>query len=152
MNKVAWLIIRFDIVLTGLIGTLVLTSFWHILGGAVPYKQAGYIYSQYFTSCFSFIFAVAYFALSLALGWIKESLYNSCYPQGLVQRALLIALGMILPLPITFFIEVSLDPTSHNLIPFEILVYWLPAFNLALAGAYIGSTIKNRQAGMRNKR
>jgi hypothetical protein len=151
MNKVAWLIIRFD-VLTGLIGTLVLTFLWHIFGLADPYTKVSYIYSHYFWSCLSFIFAAAYFALSLALGWLKESLYNSCYPQGLVQRALLIALGMILPLPITFFIEVSLDPTSHNLIPFEILLYWLPAFNLALAGAYIGGIIKQRQAGMRNER
>jgi hypothetical protein len=45
---------------------------------------------------------------------------------------------MMLPLPIAFGIEVRSDPTSHNLIPFEVLLYWLPAFGLALLGGYCG--------------
>jgi len=57
----------------------------------------------------------------------------------------LIALGMILPLPIKVFIEVSLDPTNHNLLGVEVLICWLPAFTLALAGASIGSTFKHHK-------
>ena len=47
---------------------------------------------------------------------------------------------MMLPLPIAFGIEVSLSPTSHNLFPFEVLLYWLPAFGLALLGSYLGAS------------
>jgi hypothetical protein len=52
--------------------------------------------------------------------------------------------GVMLPLPIAAVIEVIVDPTNHNLIPFEIILYWLPAFALAWAGAFFGSAMRKQ--------
>jgi hypothetical protein len=135
-QKRAWLFPALS-VLAGLVGTIVLTALWHLLGGASPPTQAGYDYTQYFTTCLSWLFAAAYFVLSIALG-------------GTVRRGWPVALGMILPLPIAFGIEVASDPTSHNLVPFEVLLYWLPAFGLALLGGYLGRIIAVRLAQRKN--
>ncbi len=129
-QKEAWLRTGFG-VLAGLLGTVVLASLWHLFGGAAPPKEADYVYTQYFTSCLGWVFAAVYLALSIVLGWI-------------LRRVGAVALGMMLPLPIAFGIEVSLDQTSHNLIPFEMLLVWLPAFSLALLGAYLGKTMAVR--------
>lgn len=62
----------------------------------------------------------------------------------------LVVLGMMLPLPIAVGIEISLDPTSHNLIPLEVAMYWFPAFGLALLGGYLGKLIADRFARKEN--
>lgn len=129
-QKEAWVRTGFG-ALAGLVGTVALASLWHLFGAASP-KEADYVYTQYFTSCLGLGFAAAYFGLGFVLGWI-------------VQRVAVVALGMILPLPIAFLIEVTLDRTSHNLIPFEILLVWLPAFSLALLGAYLGRTAEQKR-------
>lgn len=111
--------------LVGLLGSVGLAVFWHLIVGTAKPRQAGYLYTQYFTDCLSLLFAAVYFLLSIALGWT-------------VRRPLLVAAGMILPLPIALAIETVLDPTSHNLLPFEVILYWLPAFGIALLGAFLG--------------
>ena len=121
--------------LAGLAGSVALAALWHLFGGAAPRTQEGYDYTQYFTSCLSWPFAAAYFVLSFVLGWA-------------VRRGWPVALGMMLPLPIAFGIEVASDPTSHNLIPFEMLLYWLPAFGLALLGGYLGEITAARLTRM----
>jgi hypothetical protein len=121
-------------VLVGLVGTIALTTLWHlfVFGDASPPRDArSYAYTQYFTNCLSLPFAAAYFVLSIALGWT-------------VRRGWPVALGMILPLPIAVQIEAAADPTNHNLLPFEVLFYWLPAFGLALLGGYLGKIIRDK--------
>jgi len=122
-------------VLAGLAGVVVLAALWHLLGGAAPPRQENYEYSGYFLGCLSWPFAAAYFALSIALGW------------G-VRRGWPVALGMVLPLPIAMGIEMASNPTSHNLMPFEVLLYWLPAFGLAFLGAHLGERLATRFAPM----
>jgi hypothetical protein len=117
--------------LAGLASTIALAALWHLFGGAWPPTQAGYRYTEYFTACLTWPFAAAYFILSIALGWT-------------VRRRWPVALGMMLPLPLAFVIEVVSDPTSHNLVPLEVLLYWLPALGLALLGGYLGEIIAAR--------
>lgn len=135
-QKRTWLLSAF-VVLTGLVGTIALAVLWHLFGGASPPTQAGYDFTQYFTTCLSWLFAVAYLVISIALG-------------AAVRRGWPVALGMMLPLPIAFGIEVASDPTSHNLVPFEVLLYWLPAFGLALLGGYLGKIMAVRFARRKN--
>jgi len=54
----------------------------------------------------------------------------------------LVALGMILPMPIGFIAEVIVDPTSHNLIPFEVIGGWIPGFIIALCAIGLGRFIQ----------
>jgi len=122
--------------IAGLAGTGASAAFWHLFGAAAPPTQDSYAYSHYFTSCLSWSFVAAYFGLSFILGW------------GL-RRAWPLAVGMMLPLPIAFGVEVASDPTSHNLFPFEVLLYWLPAFGLALLGGYLGTMVASRLAPMK---
>jgi len=60
----------------------------------------------------------------------------------LTNRKLPVAFGLILPFPIALWIEISRDPTSHNLFPFEIILGWIPAFLVALLAAYVGARIR----------
>ena len=120
--------------LAGLASSVSLAALWHLFGFVSPPTQgAGYQFTEYFTSCIGWSFAVPYALVSLTLGWISQSKWP-------------VALGMILPLPIAFAIEIELDPTSHNLIPFEIILFWFPAFVVAYGGAYCGQLIRARSA------
>jgi hypothetical protein len=60
-----------------------------------------------------------------------------------------VAAGMLLPLPVATAIEIARDPTGHNLLPLEIILYWIPVFALALLGAYLGRQLatRHRHAG-----
>jgi hypothetical protein len=53
---------------------------------------------------------------------------------------------MMLPWPIDCSIKMHLDPTSHNMFPFESIFAWLPAFLLALLGAYARRKLATRFA------
>ena len=131
MNKKIWYIAL--VVLASLACSIALASLWHLFGFASPPTQSGYPFSQYLTGCISWPFVGVFALVSITLGWFSRSLWP-------------VSLGMILPLPIASAIEVIQDPTSHNLIPFEVLLYWLPAFVIAFCGAYCGRQLQSRFA------
>jgi hypothetical protein len=58
------------------------------------------------------------------------------------QKWLMIGLSLIIFLPLNAIIDLVISPTSHNLLPFELLMYiaffWAPA----VAGAFLGSRIR----------
>jgi hypothetical protein len=114
----------------GLASAMALTLACHALGLASPPRQHGYPLSQYLSGCVGIGFALVY-ALAAALFGFAG------------MRRVPIALGMMAPLPIALGIEVIRDPTSHNLLPFEIVLYWLPAFGVAFAGATVGRQLCN---------
>jgi hypothetical protein len=118
-------------VLASLACSIVLAALWHLLGFALLPTQSGYPFTQYFTCCIDWPFVIAFALVSIALGWISRSLWP-------------VVCGMVLPLPIAFGIEVIQDPTSHNLIPFEIIIYWIPAFVVAFCGTYCGRLLQAR--------
>ena len=115
----------------GLAGSVALAVVWHYFGLDPPPDQESYLYTQYFTGNIGWAYVGLYALVSLVLGWLTRLIWP-------------VALGMILPLPFGVLIEVLQDPTSHNLIPFEIILYWLPAFAIAYGGAYCGQLIRAR--------
>lgn len=119
------------VTLTGLGGTILLATIWHLLGLASDPTEEGYALTSFFLTCISWPFVAVYALAALGFGWIA-------------QQARFVALGMILPLPMALLVEVALDPTSHNLFPFEILLYWLPAFVVAWLGASGGRRLRER--------
>ena len=140
-------------VLAGFAGSVSLVTLWHLLRFASPptYQssiQAGYDFTQYFIDCIGWSFVVAYSVVGLILGWMVHGKLPAGLgmigrlPIALAIEVLPVALGMVLPLPIAVAIEVFQDPTSHNLIPFEVVVYWFPAFIVALCSAGCGWLIR----------
>jgi len=119
--------------LAGLAGSVSLAVLWHLFGFDSPPSQAGdeYQFTEYFTSSIGWPFLACYILVSLFLGWTT-------------QCSRPVAIGMILPLPIALVVELSRDPTSHNLFPFEIIIFWVPAFIVAFSGAYFGQLIRAR--------
>ena len=58
------------------------------------------------------------------------------------KKWLMIGTLLVICLPINAIVEMIINPTSHNLLPFELLMYiaffWAPA----VAGAFLGSRIR----------
>jgi hypothetical protein len=100
------------------------------MGLAPKSSGAAYELTRYFT-LITWPFILAYTILALLLG-------------GLTRKTWPVALGMIFTLPIACTVEVSRDSTSHNLIPFEMILTWLPGFLLALGAAYCGRWLRRR--------
>jgi hypothetical protein len=116
--------------LAGLAGSTLLAVAWHTMGLAPKSSGAAYELTRYFT-LITWPFILAYTILALLLG-------------GLTRKTWPVALGMIFTLPIACTVEVSRDSTSHNLIPFEMILTWLPGFLLALGAAYCGGWLSRR--------
>lgn len=55
---------------------------------------------------------------------------------------------MIVPLAVALVVEISLDPTSHNLFPFEIVLVWAPAFLLSWGAGAIALTLAPRRPAL----
>jgi hypothetical protein len=90
----------------------------------------GYFITRPITECIHPVF-IGFFILSgIALSFLKANSF-------------LIALGMILPFPLGFIVEVIVDPTSHNLFPFEVIGGWIPGFIIALIAIRLGKFIQN---------
>jgi hypothetical protein len=118
-------------VLFGLVGSAGLIRLWHLVGFASRAKSMGYPLSEYITQCFGVGFTVGYLLLGACLG-------------GFTRRPVGTAIGTMLPLPIAALIEVLEDPTSHNLLGFEIVIYWVPAFLVGLIAATAGRIARKR--------
>jgi ABC-type polysaccharide/polyol phosphate export permease len=63
---------------------------------------------------------------------------------GVLRQRWPVAVGMMLPWPIACLIEIIQDPTSHNLLPADVIVCWLPAFGIAFLGTYVGRKLAAR--------
>jgi hypothetical protein len=109
----------------GLASSIALAVVWHWLGFVTRTPERSYEYTQYFSNCVSIGFALAFAAVAFGLG-------------RLTGTARGVAIGMVLPLPLAMMVEIARDRTSHNLMPFEVALYWVPAFAVAFAGAYLG--------------
>jgi len=114
---------------TGFGITISLAVLWHLLGLASDQSEAGYALSRYLTASISWGSGAVYFAAAMALGWFSAPKVP-------------VALGMMSPLALAMAIELVSDPTSHNLFPLEIILFWGPAFLLAYLGAAIGTAIR----------
>lgn len=115
----------------GLAGSTLLAVVWNTLGFASTPSEVGYELTHYFTPI-TWRFVIAYTIISMLLGLVTKTTWP-------------VALGMIFPLPIACSVEVSQDSTSHNLIPFEILLTWLPGFVLAFGAAFCGDWLRRRR-------
>lgn len=113
-----------------LLTILCLARVWHLGGWPHPITD-GYPVTSYFVNCFGIGFCVACLAMSCLLG----RLGGNPWP---------VAAGMLAPLPIGLVYEVALDPTNHNLFPFEIVLLWLPTFLLTFAAAYLGTRLRHQ--------
>jgi hypothetical protein len=108
---------------------------WRALRLPANPPQAGYQYSQALSFSFRWELALSFF-LGGAIGW-------------LTRRTALVALGMILPFAVAMCIEIAKDSTSHNLLPFEILISWMPVFLVSWGGAYVGLRFRERRKKIR---
>ena len=108
-----------------------LIALFHAQGWTAPQTSLTYQYTQAVTRCLSPAFVGTCIVIAFALGFAT-------------RRSPGVALGMILPLPIAACIEMNEDPTSHNLIPFEIVITWVPAFLVLMIAAWLGTKLRNR--------
>lgn len=107
----------------GAAGSAALAVAWNRLGWAPP-ASPGYELSQYFAPV-TRRFVLDFVAVAFFLGWATRQ------PKAA-------ALGTVLPLLIAVAIEIARDSSSHNLLPFEAVSLWLPAFAVAWGAAYAG--------------
>jgi hypothetical protein len=121
-------------VILGLTASVVLIAFFQAMGWISAPTQRSYVLTQTIARCVGPAFIAALLLLAALQGF-------------LVRSALGVAAGMILPLPIAAGVEIYQDPTSHNLIPFEIVLYWGPTFLLAFGAALLGRKLRDRISG-----
>jgi hypothetical protein len=88
--------------------------------------ETGNPLSVLMSKCVNIEFLVCYFCAGIILGMFHLNRYVT-------------ALGMILPLPISAIIDILFYPTTHNLLPFEVVLEWFPAFLLSLIAIWLGS-------------
>ena len=128
-------VVRFFLgVVFGVTLVMPLIALFHAQGWTAPQTSLTYQYTHAITRCLSPGFVAACILIALALGFAT-------------RRSPGVALGMILPLPIAACIELKEDPTSHNLIPFEIAITWLPAFLVLMIAAWLGTKLRDRVSG-----
>jgi hypothetical protein len=114
----------------GLASSVMLAVVWNVLGFAPLSAQKGYELTHYFTPI-TLSFVIAFAVVALLLG-------------GFTRTTWPVGLGMIFTLPIACGVEFSQDSTSHNLVPFEILLTWLPGFLLASWAASGGRWLRGQ--------
>lgn len=111
----------------GIVTGVVVALVWGRGGSTEP----GYPYTSLLQAAFVPVFAVAgpLVAIFVAL-WTGRS-----WP---------FALGMIVPFPVALIAELRVDPTSHNLFPFEVVLVWVPAFLLSWGAAAVTLLLAKR--------
>jgi hypothetical protein len=118
-------------VIAGGASVMAMVALCHLLGFVSHNSEGvGYPFTNYLASTFSKPVVGIYLLLSGLLG----AGFRRVWP---------VALGMMLPWPIACAIEVIRDPTSHNLLPFDIML-WCAAFAVGLMGAFVGRLIRSR--------
>lgn len=126
---------RIRTIAAGFGAPILLAAAWNAFIENTATMPSSYPLTEFFTNGIDVIFVLLFILVAAVLGWFLKSTRD-------------IATGMMLPLPISAVIEILIDSTSHNLIPFEIVLYWLPAFGLAWAGAFLGSIAKRKMVKM----
>ena len=121
--------IRLVVMAVGLVSSVGVITLLRVGGHIAPPVKDSYFLSRLVTDNIGVLLLLSYFSTSGVLGL-------------LLKRPVDIALGMMAPLPLAFLVEVLLDATSHNLFPFEALLYWLPAFGLAFLGGLLGMRLR----------
>jgi hypothetical protein len=119
--------------MAGLFTLPLLAGLWHVCRFAAPAERGDYHLTSFLTNCFSVFFFGAVFVVCVAAGWLTRFM-------------LTYALMLIVPFPIALLIEVSEDPSSHNLLPFEIVFAWIPILLLAVSGVLVGRYARRRAA------
>jgi hypothetical protein len=122
--------------LCGAAAMILAVAFWHSAGFAVSSGSASYPVTNWLVAPLGLAFLTVYAGLAFGAGW-------------LCRQPLSIAAGFISPFPVAVMIEVSRHPTSHNLLPFEVVLYWLPLFLLALLLSFAGQRVRRRVAPAR---
>ena len=84
--------------------------------------------------------------LSFVLTWALTALFVGCAGVAFLKKssmhaAMLTTAGFIASALIRIIFELVLDPTTHNLFPFEIMLTVLSAFPSSFAGAYATSLL-----------
>jgi hypothetical protein len=86
-------------------------------------------------------------------GWAGFNLLSACllFCSGVflgyrfVERPFIIGMSTMAAFPFFIFAEIFVRPTSHNLWPFEFLLYAFIGL-IAVAGAFIGKYIRSRRS------
>jgi hypothetical protein len=115
--------------LTGILTSIFLVALCHAAHLASTPRERGYVLTQYLSTCASGFFILVFALAGALLGFLDF-------------RRTPVALGMMSPLPLALIVEVFQDPTSHNLLPFEVGMFWAPAFLLAFFGATLGARLR----------
>lgn len=109
---------------------LVLAILWRLIVPTHHPDDASYFYTHTLMPSLLWVIIV-FIAVGGGIGWLT----NRKWP---------VAFGLLLPLFLALAFEISRDPTSHNLFPFEILFGWLPAFLIAAAAAHVGGRMRSK--------
>jgi hypothetical protein len=135
MDERKKLLLRFFLGVTaGWATVMALALVCHLAGFVSRPTEAGYVFTNYLAVCRNVVSIAIYIGLGGLLGYA-------------LRQAVPVALGMTLPWPVACVIEMIQDPTSHNLFPFEAILFWTPAFFLALLGARTGWKMAKRTSG-----
>jgi len=114
---------------SGLMTSTLLVLVFQLFQWTYPQRMDGYFITRPITECIHPVFIGCFILSGVSLSYLKTNQF-------------LVALGMILPMPIGFIAEVIVDPTSHNLIPFEVIGGWIPGFIIALCAIGLGRFIQ----------
>jgi hypothetical protein len=117
------------LIFVGLLLILVGSTIQHVQ----PPQAGEYYYSGFLTNNYTLLTACIFLIAGLLIGY-----YFKLHPW-------LSGFYLILIFPITAFYEAIVYRGSHNLIPFELVIYILYSFP-AIAGTYLGRSISNRIA------
>jgi hypothetical protein len=93
-------------------------------------SEDSYAFTKYVAASYGVTAAIAVLAGAALLGFLWKS------------GGWLVAIGFSLAPALAAFIEMARDKTSHNLIPLEVILYWLPIFIIAWVGAAVGVKIR----------
>ena len=96
-----------------------------------PPSGDDYRYSQFLHSNYTGFTAILFFLTGLLIGY-----YFRLNPW-------LSGVFLVLIFPLAVVFEVSIDVTSHNLLPFELIIHFVYALP-AIAGAYLGRFLFGR--------
>ena len=108
-----------------------LAAIWHLARLAKPAERGDYHLTSYITNCFGIGFFFVLFTIAVFVGWITKFVWA-------------FAFAVVLPFPMMLLIEISEDPTSHNMLPLEPVFVWFPIFALLLGGLYVGRYARKR--------
>lgn len=75
--------------------------------------------------------------------FVTASIFTSISPKKIITHTLLTTAGFEIAIILRAIYDITfVDPTSHSLIPFELVIFGLLAFISALGGAFIMHMIK----------